>query len=504
MIEERINATALSGLLSNPFLYPSTLAMHIWPEGANKWYPGRHLLLASAKIAHAVRRGNGRLIISMPPRHGKSRLVSETTVPWYLQEFPGKHVMLTCYNSDKAEEFGRKARDIIVNRPDLFSVRVRRDVSRVDHFETESGSEANFVGLNGGMTGKGAHLIIVDDYIKNIQEALSPKHREDQWIEFLANLDTRLEPGGTVIIVATRWHSDDLIGRVLKNLKGWEYICMPALATEKDDPLGRAIGEPLFPERYGLERLLEIKEARTGTFLFESLYQQRPIDDISQLTNRDWIKIIDGVPAELEAKMTRTRAWDLAATEGGGDWTTGTLMGRVPVNNNCIIFHVAHKQLSPANVEQLVRQTAEMDGTGVTVCIEQEPGSASKHLIEHYQRNVLPEFRVVAVPTSGLKKIVRWQPFIAAAEFGRVSMVRAPWNETFLEEYDAAPSAAHDDQLDTAAIAYNNLYQLTPTNIAWGQQNRDDVGYPASYSVPGVQNDGQQRAGSNLISGLTW
>jgi len=139
--------------------------------------PGKHLLFASYKIAHAVRRGNGRICISMPPRHGKSRLVGEAAIPWFLEEFWEKHVILISYNGDKAQEWGRKARDTIKNRRDLFSVNVRDDMARVDRFETDAGSEAHFLGINGGVTGKRGHLVIIDDYIKDITEALSPAFR---------------------------------------------------------------------------------------------------------------------------------------------------------------------------------------------------------------------------------------------------------------------------------------------------------------------------------------
>jgi len=141
--------------LVNPFLTPATLAMALWPSGPSKWICGDHLAFTSYKIAHHVRKGNGRLAISMPPRHGKSRLVSEAAIPWFLEEFPEKHVILISYNGDKAQEWGRKARDIIRNRPDLFNVQVREDMARTDRFEADTGSEAHFVGINGGVTDKG-------------------------------------------------------------------------------------------------------------------------------------------------------------------------------------------------------------------------------------------------------------------------------------------------------------------------------------------------------------
>jgi len=404
----------LTEQISDPFLSPATLAMHLWPSGPSQWYPGKHLLFASYKIAHAVRRGNGRICISMPPRHGKSRLVGEAAIPWFLEQFPEKHVILISYNGDKAEEWGRKARDMIRSRRDLFSVKVREDMSRVDRFETDKGSEAHFLGINGGVTGKGGHLVIIDDYIKDITEALSPAFRERQWMQFLANLDTRLEPGATVIIVATRWHSDDLIGRVTQRMDDWEVISLPAIALEHD-ALGRKPGEPLFPERYDLKRLDQIRRARAGTYLWEAMYQQQPFDDAMGLTDPEWFQILDRLTMTEEAELQKVRAWDLAATNAGGDWTVGGLLGKHTPSSGCYIMNVKRKQLSPADVEKLVRTTAEADGRDVTILIEQEPGSSGKALVEHYQRNVLPDFHVVAVPIGAAPKLSRAQPFLAAA-----------------------------------------------------------------------------------------
>jgi hypothetical protein len=341
----------------------------------------------------------------MPPRHGKSRLVSEAAIPWFLEEFPERHVILISYNGDKAQEWGCKARDIIRNRPDLFSVQVREDMARTDRFETDSGSEAHFVGINGGVTGKGGHLVIIDDYIKDITEALSPTHRECEWMQFLATLDTRLEPGATVIIVATRWHSDDLIGRVTQRMEDWETISLPAIALE-NDALGRKPGEPLFPERYDRDRLDQIRRARAGTYLWEAMYQQQPFDEALGLTDPDWFPIIERLDLGEEANLRKARAWDLAATEHGGDYTVGALLGKDDATGACIIFNVKRKQLSPHQVEKLVRQTAEADGYDTEIIIEQEPGSSGKALEDHFVRNVLPDFRVRIVPAT-TKKMAR-------------------------------------------------------------------------------------------------
>lgn len=485
------------------------------------WVPQKHLVYASAKIAHAIHKGNGRLIVSMPPRHGKSRLISETTIPWFLEKFPGRNVMLTSYNQDQAEEFGGKAKDLIEERGDLFGYSIRRDRSRVDRFETDSGSNVWFSGINGGQTGKGAHLYVIDDFIKDIEEALSPTHRQKVWLKFLANIYTRLEPGATVIIVATRWHSDDLIGRILSKLKGWEYICFPAIAEGVEleaggvDALGRKLGDVLFPERYPRWRLDELKEAQHGTVIFEALFQQKPIDDATVFTDASWLKVAAIGPSDLGA-MSCVRAWDFAATQGGGDFTTGTKMGRKSVLPYAFLLNVIRKQLSPAKIEELIRATAIADGIGCEVLLEEEPGSQSKSLIEHYKRNVLPEFKVTAVPAGNKSKLLKAQPMIAAAEAGNVFLcvdtaeatkgASPGWHDTFRREFGAFPPpvGGHDDQVDTASMCYNHLFQLNIISPVWGDSpDRSNYGLPTSMLAElGLL--GQSSGSKQIVKGFTW
>jgi len=158
--------------------------MALWPSGPSKWICGDHLAFTSYKIAHHVRKGNGRLAISMPPRHGKSRLVSEAAIPWFLEEFPEKHVILISYNGDKAQEWGRKARDIIRNRPDLFSVKVHEDMARTDRFETDTGSEAHFVGVT-GHSGRGKNSIAVNEVFTRMLPTGMPRAHLDATSRFV-------------------------------------------------------------------------------------------------------------------------------------------------------------------------------------------------------------------------------------------------------------------------------------------------------------------------------
>jgi predicted phage terminase large subunit-like protein len=519
-----VQANDVSAALTDPFLTPATLAMSLWPSGPDQWLPQKHLLYASSRIVNAILRGNGRLIVSMPPRHGKSRLISESTIPWFLEKFPGRNMMFVAYNGDFAEEWGGKAKDIIKARQDLFSYSLRDDRSRVDRFETTKGSTCWFAGINGGQTGKGAHLVVIDDYIKDIEQAMSATERNKMWDKFVANIFTRLEPGATIIIVATRWWSDDLIGRVNKHLKGWEYICFPAIATAKSvdpikgvDVLGRKPGDVLFPERYPIWRLQEMRDAaNVAGVVFDALYQQEPIDDQSDFTDGQWLRVANGInPADY----TCARAWDMAATQGGGDFTTGTKMGRKALARQAFIFNVIRKQLSPLRVEELIRATAVADGIECTVLLEQEPGSQGTALVEHYKRNVLPEFTVIGVPAGNKSKLLKAQPLIAATQSGNVYLVddsnaqeEPEWIKLYRDEFDNFPptQGGHDDQVDTSAICYNHLFAAEASMLAWGrgESHKSQVAFGiGSYNKLDPNLDAvfdNSAKPSPLITGAVW
>lgn len=456
-------------------LTPATVGYKL---SRGSWIPAKHLMYISAKVAKAIQRGNGRIIISAPPRHGKSQLVSIYTPAWILERFPQFRTMLTAYGADLAEGFSRQVRDIFLDKENhsLLTTRVRRDVSRAAAFLTEQDGGMYAVGLGGAITGRGADVLLIDDYIKEIKEALSPAYRDYVWNWFVTTAFTRLEPNGTCIIIATRWHSDDLIGRILTNFPGqWEYIEIPAIAegetTESIDLFGRHPGEALFPERYPIEKLLESKDL-LGTPFFSALYQQKPIDETAKLTDGEWLKIIPNLPPNLVDIGKWGRIWDLAATEGGGDYTVGTRMVWDKSSLSLYIDNVVRDQFTPKQAEDKVREIAMTDGTATTIYIEQEPGASGKALVEHYQRTVLPEFKVEAVPVV-TNKLVRAQPFMAAAESGKVFLVQGSWNDIFKREFDAFPSGAFDDQVDTASAGYTKLSGRLLFTASWGRNTRN-------------------------------
>lgn len=468
-------------------LTPATMASKV---SQGEWIAAPWLQYASERIAYHIARGGGRLIISAPPRHGKTELVAKWTPVWTLENFPKRNVILTGYGADLTEISGRWVRDKIRefgNEKGLLKARIRDDVSKVSAFLTETDGYMFSVGLGGAITGRGAHVLLIDDYIKEIKEALSPAHRDYLWNWFVTTAMTRLEPGATVIIIATRWHSDDLIGRILKKYPGrWENICFPDRcenpAAEIEQIIRRAKGEPLFEQRYD-NTFLEEQEELLGSVFYNALYRQRPMDETTKFTNPEWLKKIDLAGMKLLADdWVWARVWDLAATEDGGDYTCGSLCGYSKSTANFVIANILRRQQSPGNVETSVKNIAAADGENTKIFIEQEPGSSGKGLVEHYKNNVLPDYMVDMVPATKAK-LIRAQPFLAAAEAGKVFLLdesmaeytdekdMLTWHNLFRKEFEFFPAGDQDDQIDTVAAGYNKLSGKKQLGVTWGRPN---------------------------------
>jgi predicted phage terminase large subunit-like protein len=470
----------------NPKLTPATLTMYLDPN----WIPAKHLLYISSKVATAVKRGGARLIVSLPPRHGKSRLLSIGSTTWTVENFDKYNVGLCTYAATLSTDFSGAVRDQITLNPDKLDVRIRQGSNRVDRFLTEAGGGVYAFGLGGSLTGRGFHVFFLDDYIKEIKEALSPTYREDCWTWFTTTMMTRLEPGASVIIVATRWHEDDLIGRAIKHAPGdWEYIRIPAIA-ERNDVLGRSPGEALFPERYPIEELLKIKRL-LGTHYFSAIYQQDPRSDASKMARKEWLQYLSASQMPNPNTLTWGRFWDLASLQGTGDYTVGSLCGGHKQQQRLYIKNIVREQLSPEGVEKLVVATAEADGPNVPIYIEEEPGASGKHTVYQFKK-LLRGYVVRPVPAIK-NKAVRNASMVAGAERGDLVLQYGEWNEEFADEFDAIPTGAYDDQTDTISAAWNTLIGVISLGATWG---RTEPNPAAGVTVT----DGQV----GPVTGATW
>ena len=427
-----------------------------------RWKTARHLTVLNEYLLLVAGGHIERLAVFMPPRHGKSTMVSHHFPAWWLMRFPDERVIEAGYGNQFAASWGRKSRQAIeyAFQAGISPVQVDPSKSAAEEWDILGHHGGLYaVGIGGGVTGRGADLLIIDDPVKSREVAESPTFRNKTWDWYRDDVYTRLHPGGKIVLVQTRWHHDDLAGRILMNdlyEQDWTILSMPALAEpEVEDALGRQPGEALWPERYSAE-VMENRQKILGIYSFNALYQQRPSAREGMLFKRDWFNVLEAVPADLNV----VRAWDLAATENDGDWTVGVLMGAK--DNVFYVLDVTAQRYGPAGVRRLLRATAEQDGKMVRIDLPQDPGQAGKDQVREF-RGLLSGFSVRSSPESG-SKTMRAEGVAAQAEVGNVKLLRGPWNERFLDEmanFNPDVKDQQDDVVDATSRAFAMLSRAT-------------------------------------------
>ncbi len=406
--------------------------------------------------------GIGCLIVSMPPRHAKSLTVSRLLPAWHLGRAPDQRVILASYAAGLAYKHSRLIRNTMrspiyqrwsdgVRPADMHEGSAAVGSWEVVRDTVLTGGGLDAVGVGGGITGKGGNLIIVDDPVKSRQEAESEHQRDRVWDWFLNDLWTRREPGAAVVVVMTRWHVDDLVGRLLREMPGvWTNLRLPALA-EADDPLGREPGDALWEARFPRAALEEIRET-IGAYAFAGLYQQNPVPVEGGFFDVEKLRVIAS-PSENDPVVARARFWDLAMSDRpNADYSAGVLMGRT-LRNCLIILDVIRVQRRTTDLAVLVVETAWQDGEDVPVGIENAAG-ANFVLDEALDR--LRKHTIHRVNVSG-KKFTRAMPFAARVNESRVDVIDSPLVGALREEFRLFPTGTHDDMVDASAGAYGLL-----------------------------------------------
>lgn len=388
------------------------------------------------------------LMLFLPPRHGKSEMVTVRYPVWRLERNAETRVIVGAYNQTLAEKFSRKMRRIARERLPLSDER-----QAVQDWETTGGGGVRAVGVGGGITGQGGDLIIIDDPVKSRKEANSKIYRDMVWDWYTDDIYTRLEPGGAIILIMTRWHEDDLAGRILASddANNWEVIKLPALA-QNGDPLGREIGSALCPARYSRDELLKIKTA-IGARSFSALYQQEPQEQEGDIFKRSWFSVVKEIPEGSEF----VRYWDRAATRDDGDFTVGALLAKTP-DNRYIVVDIKRGQWQTYDRDKVIRETADKDASlypSVRIVGEQEPGSSGVDAARAFIR--LLDGHAVTVDKVTGDKAFRAEPFASQCEAGNVVLLKAAWNEDYLDELTSFPNGTHDDQVDASSGAYHKL-----------------------------------------------
>lgn len=420
----------------------------------------RHHRLLLAELADLAEGRHDRLMVLMPPGSAKSTYCSVVLPPWWLLRHPGHSIIAACHTEALAHHFGRRTRAVLTEHAGAHGLRLARDDRAAGRWRTEDGGEYFAAGVRGPIIGRRADLILIDDPVKSHAEADSPPLRDALWSWFQSDLVTRLKPGGRIVLVMTRWHEDDLAGRLLAADDGWRALRLPALA-EADDPLGRAPGEPLWPDWEGEEALARKRRA-VGERMWAALFQQSPRPDAETLFRAGRITLLDEPPPVERA----VRAWDLAASEAthgrDPDWTVGVKLGRIEGGGLCVL-DVVRLRGGPLVVERAISRTAELDGREVAVGLPQDPGQAGKQQVV-YLTDRLAGWRVVASPETG-SKLLRAGPISAQVEAGLVAMVRAGWNAAFVAELRDFPHGTKDDQVDALSRAFAMLTQGRPSRL---------------------------------------
>ncbi len=421
-----------------------------------RWY--RHCEALASVLQDVASGKRRRVMIFLPPRHSKSETVSRLFSAYYLACHPDRWVGLNSYAAGLAFTLSRAARENFINS----GGQVRSDAAAVAHWETAAGGGFWAAGVGGPITGKGFHLGIIDDPLKNAEEANSEIVREKHKDWYSSTFYTRAEPDASIIVIQTRWHEDDLSGWLLSQEaedepEKWHVVNLPAIAesavtlppTCTLEPDWRRKGAALCPERYPLERLRAI-QARIGAYYWLALYQQQPTPKEGEFFKVAAMPIVGAAPAG----QRQVRAWDVAATAGDGDYSSGILMsgdgaGRYWVRD------VQRGQWSPDDADAIIKQTAALDGLPVEIHLAQDPGSAGKRDAATLIR-MLSGYIVKAEPITGSKE-ARARAFASQVNAGNVSLVSGPWNRAFIDELRAFPRGRNDDQVDAAADAFNEL-----------------------------------------------
>ncbi|MSS73940.1 MAG: hypothetical protein EXS64_21015 [Candidatus Latescibacteria bacterium] len=413
--------------------------------------PAPHHRLIAERLEAVAEGRITRLMLFLPPRHGKSELASRRFPAWYLGQYPGRQIICASYGSELAADFGREVRNLVAS-PEygrLFDVQLRPDSKAADRWNTAQGGVYVAAGIGAAITGRGAHVALIDDPLKNREEADSATIRDRAWEWYRSTLYTRLMPGGAIVLIQTRWHEDDLAGRLLEAQRQggdrWEIVSLPALA-EEDDPLGRQPGEALWPQWYPAP-VLEQTRAVIGPREWSALYQQRPQADTGEYFKREWVRWYDERPAHMRIYG----ASDYAVTANGGDYTVHIVAGITPNDDLCILDLWRKRASSDVWVEAFL----DLVERWKPVKWAEESGQIEKSLGPFILKRA-QERRVYCNReqfTSTSDKPTRARAFQARMAMGKVYFPRsAPWSADLLDELVRFPTGAHDDQVDALSL----------------------------------------------------
>jgi predicted phage terminase large subunit-like protein len=445
--------------------------------------PAAHHRLLIDKL-EAVSRGElDRLAVFMPPGAAKSTYASILYAPWHYAQHPKANVIAASHTQELAEKWGRRVRNLLSEHSLVLGVGLAADSQAAGRWETDCGGEYFAAGVGGAIAGRRADLVVIDDPIRSREDAESELIRDKTWDWYKTDLYTRLKPGGRIILIQTRWHEDDLAGRILNEMAAggdkWAVINLPALA-EDNDPLGRSVGQPLWPEWENLAEL-ERKRRTIGPRDWSALYQQRPAPEEGDYFRAAWFRPYDEPPARQTLKIFGGS--DYAVTADGGDYTVHAVVGIDP-QGDLWLLDLWRKQSS---ADEWIESYCDLVEQWKPIGWAEEQGQIRAGIGPFLDRRANERRAYVArdqFPTRG-DKAVRAQSIRGRmASRGLYVPHNAPWYAAFRGELLSFPAGKHDDQVDALGLVGQLLDLMgLGSKIPEPEKNPNPSGYRTRESV---------------------
>lgn len=448
-----------------------------------------HHALLCDKLQRLERGEIPNLMVLMPPGSAKSTYTDVVFVPWFMWRKPRRNVILASYASDIAKKQGRRARQLIQSNSfrNLSGLGLKDDQKAADEWALTNGSEYMSGGLLSGLTGNRGALGILDDPIKGRRDAESETVRNSTWDAYINDFCSRLIPGAPQVMILTRWHEDDPAGRILpegwdgesgwfdgRDGRRWYVICLPAEADRADDPLGRKIGETLWPQWFSAEHWAPFKKDRRA---WTSLYQQKPTPEDGTFFKREWFKRYRQLPSSLHKYMSSDHA---PAGGESNDYTCVRMWGVDPAGDLYLIDGFRHQETLDKSADRIVGNKKSAAAGRVKSGEPVIDGLIKKHkpfcwfpeddnnwksaagFITRMMRSEGSFCRIEPISPHGNDKKIKAQAFQAMAASGCVWIPDGPEGDEIIEQYLKFPGGKNDDEVDAAGIMGRALADAHP------------------------------------------